>query len=237
MRQTASSVLARSCATAACVLLLAGCGGSSGGTSSNGLASKSPDQILAAAKAASEGAATVHIDGSVITEGKPISLNMELVAGKGAKGRITVEGNSIDVVELENAFYIRGSAAFYARVGGPAAAKLLEGRWLKAPTSKGEFAAFAQLTNLSKLLASTLSSHGALKSAGTTTIDGRGAVGVTDTEHGGTLYVAETGTPYPLRISKGAGSAGEITFDRWNQPVTLTAPPDPININQLQSGR
>jgi hypothetical protein len=220
--------------------LLAGCGSSSSSSSAsagNGLASKSPEQIVAAAKAASEGAATVHISGSVIAEGKPISLDMELVAGKGAKGHLTLEGNGLDIIEVEHAFYINGSTAFYTRVAGAAAARLLQGKWLKASTSGKEFASFAQLTNLGKLLASSLGSHGKLKSAGTATIDRQPAVGVTDTQEGGTLYVAATGTPYPLQISKGAGGAGTITLDRWNQPVTLTAPPNPINVNQLQSGK
>jgi len=218
--------------------LLAGCGSSSSSTSSgNGLASKSPEQIIAAAKAASEGAATVHISGSVIAEGKPISLDMELVAGQGAKGHLTLEGNGLNVIEVGHAFYINGSTAFYTHIAGAAAAQLLQGKWLKASTSGKEFASFAQLTNLGKLLASSLGSHGKLKSAGTATIDGQPAVGVTDTQEGGTLYVAATGTPYPLQISKGGGGSGTITLDRWNQPVTLTAPPNPININQLQSGK
>jgi len=235
MRPAATTPLRLALALALCAALLAGCG-SSGGSTGNGLASKSPEQIVAAAKAASLGAATVHISGSVVDEGKPISIDMELVAGKGAKGHITVEGATIEVVELEKAFYVKGSSAFYTHVGGAAAAKLLQGKWLKAPTSKGEFAAFAQLTNLSKLLNSTLSSHGRLTSAPTITINGEKAVGVTDAEHGGTLYVAATGTPYPVEIAKGGSGGGKILLDRWNQPVTLTAPPNPININELQSG-
>jgi len=215
--------------------LLAGCGSSS--SSGNGLESKSPDEIVAAAKAASKGASTVHVSGSFITEGKPISLNMELVAGKGAKGQIGVEGNSIDVIEVEHAFYINGSAAFYTHLAGSAAAQLLQGKWIKAPSTGGEFSSFSQLTDLGKLLESTLSSHGKLAKAPSTTIGGQKAVGVTDSTKGGTLYVAATGTAYPLAISKSGGSGGKITFDRWNQPVTLTPPAKAININQLQSGK
>ena len=48
--------------------------------------------------------------------------------------------------------------------------------------------------------------------------------------------MAATGTPYPLEISKGGKERGRIVFDRWNEPVTLTPPPNPININQLQNG-
>jgi hypothetical protein len=214
--------------------LLAGCGGS--GSSGNGLASKSPDQVVAAAKTAASGAATVHIAGSIINEGKPISLNMELVAGKGATGHLSLEGLGIDVVEVEHAFYLNGSDAFYRHIAGPAAAQLLHGKWLKAPATGGNFASLAQLTDLRSLIDTTLRSHGKLSSAPGTTVNGQQTVGVTDSTRGGTLYVAATGTPYPLEITKAGGSSGTITFDHWNQPVTLTAPANAININQLQNG-
>jgi hypothetical protein len=214
-------------------LALTGCGGSSSG---NGLASKSPEQIVAAAKESAEHAATVHIAGSIISENKPISLDMELVAGKGAKGHLSLEGLGIDVIALEHAFYLNGSTAFYRHIAGSAAAALLQGKWLKAPTTSGEFASLAQLTDLGKVIDSTLASHGALQSAGTNTVGGRQAVGVTDSTRGGTLYVAATGTPYPLEITKNGSGTGTITFDRWNQPVTLAAPAKAINITQLQNG-
>jgi hypothetical protein len=215
--------------------LLAGCGGSS--SSGNGVASKSPDQIVAAAKTAAAGAATVHIAGSVTSEGKPISIDMELVAGKGAKGHLTLEGLGIDVIEVEHVFYLNGSAAFYKHLAGAAAAQLLQGKWLKAPTSGGNFSSLAQLTDLGKLIDSTLASHGKLTGAGTSTVSGQKVVGVTDASKGGTLYVAATGQPYPLELTKGGTSAGKIVFDRWNQPVTLTPPANAINVNQLQSGK
>jgi hypothetical protein len=230
------SPFARSLAgLALAAVLFAGCGGSSS-SSGNGLASKSPDQIVAAAKAAATGAASVHIAGSIISENKPISLDMELVAGKGAQGRISLEGLPIDLVEVERAFYLKGSAAFYRHIAGSAAATLLQGKWLKAPASGGNFASLAQLTDLGKLINTTLASHGKLAGAGTTTINGQKAVGVSDATKGGTLYVAATGAAYPLEITKGGSGAGKIVFDRWNQPVTLIAPAGAININQLQNG-
>jgi hypothetical protein len=140
------------------------------------------------------------------------------------------------VVDVEHAFYLNGSPAFYRHIGGAAAAQLLQGKWLKAPAAGGNFSSLAQLTNIGQLLGRTLGSHGKLAPAGTTTINGQPAVGVTEASKGGTLYVASTGTAYPLQISKSGASAGRITFDRWNQPVTLTAPANAININQLQNG-
>jgi hypothetical protein len=214
--------------------LLCGCGSSSSG---NGVASKTPAQIVAAAQAAAAGAATAHVAGSILSAGKPITLDMELVAGKGGKGRIVLEGLSIELIDVDQAVYINGSAAFYSHVAGTAAASLLQGKWLKATAKSGNFSSLSSLTDLGELIGTSLAAHGTLSRAGTTTVDGQRAVGVTDVAEGGTLYVATTGPPYPIEIVKGGASGGKIVFDRWNKPVSLVPPADAIYINKLQSGR
>lgn len=224
---------ARLIAPALIAVLLAGCGSSS--PASNGLATKSPQQIVTAAKDAAAAAATAHVAGSILSAGKPITLNMELVAGKGGKGSIALDGLAVQVIEVDNAIYVRGSEAFYRRVAGDAAAKLLQGKWLKAPADTGSFASLASLTDLSSLIDATLSAHGELTNAGTSTLGGQQVVGVTDSSKEGTLYVAGTGTPYPVAIVK-TGDGGRIAFNRWNQPVTLNAPTNALNINQLENG-
>jgi hypothetical protein len=215
-------------------VLVQGCGG--GSSSNNGVAGKSPEAIVAAAKDAAAKAATVHVAGSTVTEERPISLNMELVAGKGAKGHLTLGGLGIDIIEVERSFYLNGSAAFYRSVAGSAAAQLLQGKWLKAPANSGNFASLAQLTDLTSLLDSALGNHGTLAKGPVTTIDGTRAVPIRDTSRGGVLYVAAAGTPYPLEITKSGKEGGRVTFSDWNKPVTLTAPANAINITQLQNG-
>jgi hypothetical protein len=210
-----------------------GCGGSSSG---NGIASKSPSQIVAAAKAAADGAATVHIAGSIVSEGKPLGIDMQLLAGKGGRGRITINGLSIQLIRVGSAIYINGSAPFYRHIAGPAAARLLEGKWLKAPENSGNFAAFASLTDLGKLFDSALSNHGALARAPGKRLAGQTTVGVRDLSDGGVLYVASSGKPFPVQLEKDGAGGGRIVFDRWNQPVTLSAPTDAVNINQLLGG-
>jgi hypothetical protein len=211
----------------------AGCGSSS---SSNGVAAKTPEQILTAAKAAADGAASVHLAGSIVSEGKPISIDMQLLAGKGGKGRITLEGLAIRLIRVEQAIYIGGSAAFYRHIAGAAAAQLLQGKWLKAPENGGNFSSLASLTELGKLIDTALAEHGSLRKGATTSVAGHQVVPLEDVANGGTLYVAASGTPYPVEIVKKGGSGGSILFNNWNQPVTLTAPANAININQLQSG-
>jgi hypothetical protein len=48
--------------------------------------------------------------------------------------------------------------------------------------------------------------------------------------------VARTGRPYPIQITKQGANGGSISFDRWDQPVALTAPADALDITQLQAG-
>jgi hypothetical protein len=211
---------------------LAGCGSSSPG--GNGVAAKTPQQILATAKAAAAAAASVHVAGSIVSEGKPISLDMELLGRSGGKGRLTLGGLGIELIDVDRSVYVKGSPAFYTHFAGPAAARLLRGKWLKGSAKEGPLASLAQLADLGKLIDITLDDHGTLSRGATTNLGGQKAVGVSDMSNDGTLYVAATGTPYPLEIAK--PGAGRIVFDRWNKPVTLTVPTNAINIKQLHSG-
>ncbi len=220
-------------ALAALALALAGCGGSSSG---NGIESKSPQEILEASKAAASTATSVHIQGTIVTGGKPISLDMELLRGKGGKGTISQEGFTIQIVQTGGAVYINGSAAFYKHVSGSAAATLLQGKWLKAPANSGELASLAELTDLGKLIDTALAGHGKVTKGGTTTIEGQKAVELKDATKGGTLFVATTGKPYPLQISKSGSESGKVVFKHWDQPVTLEAPKNAIDIGALQKG-
>ena len=130
--------------------------------------------------------------------------------------------------------YIQGTPTFWQHFGGAAAARVLTGRWLKAPAA-GQFASLAQLTDMQKLMGSLLSSHtrGSLVTGGVTTVQGQKAVAVNDKARGGTLYVAATGQPYPIEIKKEGSSGGQIVFDRFNQQVSLAPPANTIDISKL----
>jgi hypothetical protein len=151
--------------------VLAGCGGSS--SSGNGVADKSPTEILAATKAASDTATSVHVSGSIVSDKSPITLDMNLLAGQGGRGQLSESGLAFELIQVGGTVYIKGSSAFYKHIGGTAAAQLLQGKWLKAPSSDANFASLSQLTDLRQLVDQTLASHGSLKKSGTTTIAGR----------------------------------------------------------------
>jgi hypothetical protein len=218
-------------------LLLGGCGSSGDSSSSNGISAKTPAQILTAAKAAANSASSVHVSGSIVSGSAPITLNLELLAGQGGRGQISENGLSFNLIQVGDTAYISGSPAFYSHFGGPAAAQLLEGKWLKVPSSDGNFSTLGSLTNLSQLLDTALADTGTLAKGVTTTVDGQQVLSVTDVSHGGTLYVATTGKPYPIEITKSGKGGGKILFNRWNAPVTLAAPKSSIDLSQLESHR
>jgi hypothetical protein len=215
------------------VVALAGCGSSSAG---NGVASKSPAEIVAQAKGAAATASSVYISGTIVSKGVPISLEMELLAGKGGRGRVAQNGLSFELVQVGGMIYLNGSAAFYRHIGGSAAAQVLRGRWLNAPAGTPEFAPISALTDLRKLMSSALASRGPLTSGGITTVHGQKVVAIDDVSQGATVYVAATGKPYPLEVVNDGGKGGTVVFDRWNEPVTLVAPADAIDVTKLRSG-
>lgn len=209
--------------------LLAACGGSS---SENGVASKSPDEIVTAASNAVNQASSMHVAGSIVSSGVPLSLNLNLVSGKGGRGEMSESGLVFRIVDVGQTIYIQGTPAFWQHFGGAAAARVLSGRWLKAPAS-GQFASIAELTNMQALMSQLLRSHGSLSKGSVTTVRGKKAVAVSDKTRGGTLYIAATGHPYPIEIRKLGDSGGQIVFDRFNQQVSLAPPTNAIDLSQL----
>jgi hypothetical protein len=213
------------------LVAIAGCGDSSSG---NGVASKTPAEILAATKAAADSASSVRVAGALSSGGSPITLNLSLVAGHGGRGQVSEGGLAFELIVIDSTVYIKGSPAFYSHFGGAAAAQLFQGKWLKASVSSGELASLASLTNLGKLLDQALAGHGTLAKGATTTVSGQPVIELRDTAKDGSLYVATTGQPYPIEIVKRGSETGHVSFTHWNEPVPLSAPSGAIDLSQLQ---
>ncbi len=211
------------------VVLVAGCGG---GSKSNGEAKKSADQVVADTQKAAVSASAVHVSGSIVVSGQPLTLDLHLVKGKGGKGTISENKLGFEIVRLDDKAYIRGSDAFWRKFAGVGVAQLVHGRWLEGSTATGGLAALAPLTDIAKLLKGVLGSHGTLKNEGETTHKGQKVVAIKDTAQGGTLYVAATGPPYPIAID--AKQNGSISFDRWNETVSIGAPKGAVDLSKLK---
>jgi hypothetical protein len=223
----------RIAAWAACSLLLACAISACGGSSGNGVASKSPDAIVSAARAAVDSAKSAHISGRIISGSSDATLNLDLVSGQGGSGVVSEGGLNFKLEVVAHEVYVNAPSAFWTRLVGASFAKLLQNRWLKAPES-GRFATLAQLTNLRALTAIALSTRGKLVKGGTTTINGQSVVGVRDASADATIYVATTGQPYPLEIVELGSQGGRIMLDKFNQSVSLTPPPNATDISKFK---
>jgi hypothetical protein len=214
--------------------LLAGCGSSKQAAPPNDEASKPADRVLADANAVASSASSAHVSGSVKSSGTPITLDLTTVRGKGAKGSMSTNGLTFDLVRVGNTLYIRGSDAFLKHFAGAAIAQLVHGKWLKGPATRGRFRSLGPLTSLGALFAGISSHHGKLANDGKTTYRGQPVVAIRDTSDNSKLYVAATGKPYPVAVVGGKKSqSGAITFDDWNKSVSLSAPSGAIDISQF----
>jgi hypothetical protein len=215
-------------------VVLAGCGGSKKEAKPNGEESKPPARVLADAKAAASSASSAHVSGQLVSNGTPVTLDLAMVRGKGAKGSAAINGLQFDAVRIGDVVYIHGSDDFYKHFAGAAIAQLLHGRWVKASTNRPQFRSFAPLTDIRALLTKVSESHGKLGNDGKTTYKGQQVVAIRDSSDNSKLYVAATGKPYPVAIVGGkSGQTGTITFSDWSEPVSLAAPKNAIDISQF----
>jgi hypothetical protein len=215
-------------------VLLAGCGSHGSSAKANGEASKLAVRVLADAKAAISSASSVHVSGSIVSDGNPITVDLSMLTGKGAKGSMTTNGLEFDIVAVGNIAYIRGSDDFLRHFAGAEVAQLMHGRWLKASTTSGRFAQLAPLTNINVLFGKVASHHGKLANEGAKTYRGQKTVEIRDTSDNSKLYVAATGKPYPVAIAGGkSGQSGTVTFGDWNKSVSLSAPKGAYDISKL----
>ena len=210
--------------------LLAGCGSS--GPKSNGVADRSAKEIVQAASAAAKGASSVHVAGTINAGGK-ITLDLSLARGKGGKGKIQTSGMTFEVISVDGKVYFKTNAAALQRLGGGVAAQLLQGRWIVAPATLTQLSSLTALTDLDSLVNSITSSLGRLTKGDESDVNGEPAIAVTSNRKGGTLYVATTGNPYPLKIEGSSAGTGSINFDQWGEPVKLEPPPNPVDFSKL----
>lgn len=218
-------------------VILAGCGGGKSGVArSNGEASKPAAQVLADARKAAVGATSLHVTGSIKSNGTPTKLDLSLAKGKGAKGAMTTSGLRFALIRIGDTIYIRGSDAFLRHYAG-GAASLLHGRWFKASAARGELASLTPLTSPSALFGTIAAHHGKLVNDGEKTYAGRSVVQIRDTSDNSRLLVAATGAPYPVAIVGGKKSeSGAIRFGDWDEPVSLEAPRSAIDLSKLGAG-
>jgi hypothetical protein len=217
------------------LLALAGCGSSS----DNGVAAKPAGQILQATRSAAQNASSVHVlANSKVLSGRPLKLDASLAKNQG-HAQVSFFGFNFQAIRDADTIYIKGNPAFDARLESTLGVKIPPRKWLKGTTSSlGQIASF---TDPSKELPIILAGTGKTTKGTETKIHGQPAIPLKLTRklYTGTLYVATTGQPYPLKLIKtpqkaGPSETGQTTFTAWNKPISVTPPANAIDITQLE---
>lgn len=235
-------------ATAATVLLTAACGSGtpnaagapSQSTTKSGsaLATKSADEILSAATAAFAGAKSVHVKGTFVDSGSTISMSM-FMGTAGGRGKIRAplqKGKppvTISILSTNGKVYLK-SPQLWRQTGGASMANLIGDRWALVPKqNSADFKDLEQTTDIKKFGDEVFKTDDTVTKGKTTVIDGTPAIGLNDSD--ATLYIATTGTPYPLKMvpKKPKKPGEELAFLDYNAPLNLQPPANPVDLSRL----
>ncbi len=219
-------------------VLLAACGGGSGaGAADNGEASKPPDQILKDTVAALRGAEAVHMYGEVPTGADTLGMDLHYNRSGNLQGTITMGTVHADLVITGGHTFLRGRSLF-AKFGGDQAASVIGDHWVVVPAGTGPgseivdgLSSFTDFSKLADLFSTP--TGGAVTKGGTSTVDGKPAVSLRDSDS--VLWVSTTGKAYPVALKPSSGTQG-LHFASWDQPVDVTAPKDPLDFSAVAGG-
>lgn len=229
-------------AVAAAAVLAAGCAGSSGTPTAAGpspaaattaagagTAALPAAEILARAQAALAASESVRLRGGGSSEGSSFDLDMRYATGARAVGTVTANRQTVELRRLGDVIYLKATAAFWQQSAGAEAARVLGGKWLKAPLTDQRVAALAAFTDKDTFTKEVLAPDGTVTKGERGTVNGTPAIGLRSAGSGGagTLWVAATGAAVPLQLMPDAGTtdAGRLDFLDYGRPVEVPVPP------------
>ena len=247
MRNTLMPKLTRTFTAGAVLgsLLVVACGsGSTGGSSSagSGESSKDPQTILNDAAAATKVAKDAHIKGSASGNGVDGDIG-----GGNYSGTVTASGTTYDIVVLADStgdstkdkVFIKAAASVWAAVASSAAVGTCLGdKWIEMDSAANpglsdnpgasQVATGAQsiatgvgsFADLGKFATGLTTSAGTITKGSVQSINGQDAVELKNSS--GSLFVANDGTPYVLRIT--GSSSTQLDLTNWSKGVSFTAP-------------
>ncbi|GAB2604357.1 lipoprotein [Paractinoplanes abujensis] len=203
----------------------------------NGVEALEGAQILEKAKAALAQSKSFHLKGSMKAEEGKIGLDFK-VAGEEVLGTMSLDGPRVKLLAVDGKKYIKPDAAFWKMTGGeqgPAVAQLIGDRWVLVKASDKSFESMFTITDIGELL----DADGPVTKGATKDIDGKPAIGLTDggADSDGTLYVATTGEPLPLKLEGPTPADGALTFSEYGETfadIKAPAAADVVDLDKLK---
>jgi hypothetical protein len=242
------------------IAFVAGCGSSSAGSKAsggnpggaNGVQTKSGQQIVAAAVAATKRQNSFHFVEMAATTQSSVRIVGDVGSAAGEQHITVQEGKQsghITVLLAKGMAYFTGDVFGLEGFTGltKALATGLAGKWISVPSSNVSFATIAASLAVKTAADQLVKLTGKLSRGKTSTQLGHRAVAVKATEKTSTgslsltLYVDTTGAALPIRVegtthaTGGATRSIDATFTNWGEPVHLSAPQGTEPISSVKS--
>ncbi len=157
-----------------------------------------------------------------------LSAALHLFNNGSFTGTIDDGGTTLDVVGIAAEMYVQAPAAFWLKGGlSSSVANELSGRYAELPMSaSGNLDSY----NYAKVAAQLADASGQISNDGSKSVDGRPTIQLALRNGSVTayVYVAATGTPYPVEIVNLGGNGGTLMLEQWNQGSAPTAPANAV---------
>ena len=191
----------------------------------NGVAALPANEILQRAEAAVNTGGTFRVKGTIKETDGSIALDLK-VQSQDLIGSIAAGPVKVELLAAGTKRYVRPNAAFWAKTAGPkkapTIAKLMGDKWVLVTAKDTVLNELFETVTIEKLL----EPDGQLSKGPVRDIGGVPAIGLVDSKDKGTLYVATTGEPFPLRLEPEKPGDGELVFSDFGTTFTeVKAPP------------
>jgi hypothetical protein len=197
------------------------------------------DKLVSNAIAAEQKFGSVRVVGK-ITQGKSQIILELLVNSDGEGGGEFVQNGSLIKIErVGPLLYFNAPSKFWATHATAAQTKTYGGKWIEFSAVDARFTSFDQFLDSADLVVAAFQGHTApLSVSRPTTFAGHKVVVVKDTvtNNGkmstGLMYVAAKGPALVYKIVDDTpGDVSTVVFNHYGQGVTLTVPPNAINLS------
>jgi hypothetical protein len=209
---------------------------SSSGDAGGSFADQSVEDILAAAQEDIEAEDSVHIGGTVVTDGAELGLDLAISRGGDCSGKITQQGAELEVLAAQGRLFVRPDQAFFELSGltpqqAERAVRTMGSRWIE-----GDPEGYGALCDLEQVLAdeddsliwgdpgrpgSKVSAEGTSQVAGVDAVEISGLDGGEPTS----VFIAVEDPHVLVRVfGKGEKSSGDIAFTDWGTTVGTEVP-------------
>ena len=199
---------------------------------STGIADRRAADIVMAAQINVALAGSVHVSGHIhTTTGKFVEYDFRIHGHDGMATR-TTDGVLLTVIKSGDHMFIRGDRTYWTSVGGPRAAKIMNGRYLRVPADDQNYAMYLDYFNAGNLIAPT----GTLTRGDVTMVNGFSVVPIVEAGPvNSTLYVATRGTPLPLRIETSDGNSRlDFLYGEAFEEDLVPSAAEVIDLTELQ---